>query len=188
MSTFFTADLHFGHTNVIRYAGRPFADADEMDATLIERWNATVSPADTVYVVGDVALCGRPRALAAVRRLHGQKFLVRGNHDGGVTGELAACFGWIKDLATVRVDDADAPDGTQRIVLCHYAMRVWEGSHHGTWHLYGHSHGSLPDDPAARSLDVGVDVWDFRPVPYATIKARMAEKRFVPVDHHGARE
>jgi hypothetical protein len=29
-------------------------------------------------------------------------------------------------------------------VLCHYAMRVWNRSHHGAWHLYGHSQGESP--------------------------------------------
>lgn len=27
MTRWFTADLHFGHTNIIRYCERPFADA-----------------------------------------------------------------------------------------------------------------------------------------------------------------
>ena len=35
----------------------------------------------------------------------------------------------------------------QDIVLCHYAMRVWQKSHYGAWMLYGHSHGTLPDNP-----------------------------------------
>ncbi len=38
----------------------------------------------------------------------------------------------------------------QPIVICHYAMRVWNRSHHGAWHLYGHSHGNLPDTPTSR--------------------------------------
>lgn len=54
MSTvFFTADPHFGHTNIIRYENRPFASAEEMDQELIRRWNETVSPEDTVYLLGD---------------------------------------------------------------------------------------------------------------------------------------
>ena len=35
-------------------------------------------------------------------------------------------------------------DKPQLVVLCHYAMRVWDRSHYGSWHLYGHSHGNLP--------------------------------------------
>jgi hypothetical protein len=34
-----TADLHLGHTNIFTYSGRPFRDAEEMDASMVERWN-----------------------------------------------------------------------------------------------------------------------------------------------------
>ena len=32
---FFTADLHFGHANIIRHCVRPFASVEEMDAALM---------------------------------------------------------------------------------------------------------------------------------------------------------
>lgn len=46
----------------------------------------------------------------------------------------------------------------------------------GSWHLYGHSHGRLPDDPLALSMDVGVDTHDFRPWHFDEIKERMKER------------
>ena len=49
-----------------------------------------------------------------------------------------------------------------RIVLCHYAMRVWNKAHNGSLMLYGHSHDSLPGN--SQSLDVGVDCWGMQPV------------------------
>jgi calcineurin-like phosphoesterase family protein len=184
MNTFFTSDLHFGHANVIQYAGRPFKDAHEMNEALVANWNAVVQPDDEVYVVGDFALCRKEEAARLAERLNGQKYLVRGNHDREVPGKA---FGWIKDMHTVKVPDADAPLGVQRIVLCHYAMRVWDRCHYGTWHLYGHSHGSLPDDPGSLSWDVGVDANGFVPLGVPEIAAIMARKTFVPVDHHRQR-
>lgn len=53
MTTWFTADLHFGHANIINYSGRPFADVTAMNQALIERWNASIHPDDTVWVLGD---------------------------------------------------------------------------------------------------------------------------------------
>ena len=185
MTTFFTSDLHFGHRNVIKYVPRPFSSVEEMDATMIERWNALVAPGDDVYIVGDFALCRPARAVEIAHALNGNKFLVRGNHDKRVEGALHKCFAWVKDVYTAKVPDADAPGGVQRIVLYHYAMRVWDGSHYGAWSLYGHSHGNLADDPNSLSFDIGVDCWDYRPVSYAEVKARMATKRWKPVDHHG---
>ncbi len=38
MSTFFFADPHFGHFNIIEYQQRPFRTTDEMDAAMIENW------------------------------------------------------------------------------------------------------------------------------------------------------
>jgi calcineurin-like phosphoesterase family protein len=71
------------------------------------------------------------------------------------------------------------------IVMCHYAMRVWNRSHRGAWMLYGHSHGSLPDDPGALSIDVGVDCHDYTPISHDDIGRIMAKKTWKPIDHHG---
>jgi len=54
MTTWFTADLHFGHLNIISYAARPFADVDEMNAALRDRWNDCVADDDEVWVLGEV--------------------------------------------------------------------------------------------------------------------------------------
>ena len=35
---FFTSDLYFGHSNIIRAAQRPFDTVEEMDAALIRKW------------------------------------------------------------------------------------------------------------------------------------------------------
>lgn len=180
---FFTSDLHVGHANVIRYSKRPFKDVDEMDAELVRRWNSVVQPEDHVYVVGDFALCHPRRALEVRRQLRGTIYLVLGNHDKGVKAETYD-FAWVKDYYVYKHPLLDG--NKQNIVLFHYAMRVWDKAHHGAWAIYGHSHGSLPDDPNALSLDIGVDNWDYTPVSFEQIQARMAQKTWKPVDHHGS--
>jgi len=65
-------------------------------------------------------------------------------------------------------------------------MRVWNKSHHGAWHLYGHSHGTLPDDKNSLSFDVGVDCHNFTPINFEQVSAIMKKKNFKPIDHHGA--
>ena len=62
------------------------------------------------------------------------------------------------------------------IALMHYAMRVWDRSHHGSWHLYGHSHGSLPPLVGKFSFDAGVDCWNFTPVALDTVKSEMESR------------
>ena len=85
----------------------------------------------------------------------------------------------------LKLPDADAHDGEQLIILSHYAHQVWNRSHHGSWHLYGHSHGSLPDDPASLSFDAGCMLFGMRPISYDKVKEIMRTKWFVPIDHHG---
>lgn len=185
MKIYFTSDLHFGHARVIQYCKRPFSSADGMDQALISNWNSVVTNSDNIYVVGDVSFHrDQARTDEILRQLNGTKFLVFGNHDRHLRGPLLKHFEWSRDLVKIRVQDPTLDHGFQPIVLCHYALRVWEQSHYGCWHLYGHSHGTLPDDPNALSCDVGVDCWNYTPVSYEQLKGRMAQKTWKPIDHH----
>ena len=58
---FYTADLHFLYEPLL--SSRPFVTVEEMDETLIRNWNETVSPEDTVYLVGDIGAGSLPAAL-----------------------------------------------------------------------------------------------------------------------------
>ena len=74
LTVFFTADTHFGDHRTINIQKRPFANVMEMDAALIERWNAVVGPDDVVEPVGRrcVVIFIRPEvevAPDAMRRL-----------------------------------------------------------------------------------------------------------------------
>jgi len=181
----FTSDHHFGHANIIRYSDRPFGSVWEMDETFITNWNEAVGPEDTVYHLGDIFLGDLGAAKRIRERLHGRICLIRGNHDKTADAMGSGSFEWIKDYHELKVADADLRGGVQMIVLCHYAMRIWNAAHRGSWQLYGHSHGSLQDDPEARAFDAGVDCHDYAPISYNQVKQIMARKSFFPVDHHG---
>src|SRR5690606_39140538 len=75
------SDTHFGHENIIKYCDRPFKNIDHMDEEMIERWNSVVQPGDKVYHLGDVYMGSGDRAWKILRRLHGKKRLIVGNHD-----------------------------------------------------------------------------------------------------------
>lgn len=179
-NVWFTADFHFGHTNIIRYCGRPFADAKGMDGEILDRLNSAVADKDLLYFLGDFCRSGKD-ALAYRQKIRCKNvFFVEGNHDAD-TKRISPEFRWWKQLAEVKING-------QVIVTCHYAMRVWHHSFRGSWHLYGHSHGRLPDDPALLSMDVGVDTHDFRPWHFEEIAARMTAKADAIRDsgHHEA--
>jgi len=78
---FFTADLHFGHENIIRHCSRPFASVNEMDEALIANWNAVITSKDEVYILGDLTMRPATEAHQYLVRLKGRKYFIRGNHD-----------------------------------------------------------------------------------------------------------
>lgn len=179
--TYFTSDWHLFHANIIKYSNRPFKDSAEMNAVIQQRLNEKVKEKDWLYFLGDMAFTRYPDHLH--RWLDGLRCqnicVIRGNHDKTAT-DIRNRFRWFKDINEITVEG-------QKIVLCHYAMRVWNKSHFGAWHLYGHSHGSLPDDPNALSMDVGVDTNNFYPYSMEDIKKLMNKKSFKPIDHHGSK-
>jgi calcineurin-like phosphoesterase family protein len=168
-NVWFTADFHLGHKNIIRYCSRAFDTVEEMNRTIIERLNSVVKTNDILYFLGDFCIGPKARAVELRREIRCKKiFAVPGNHDKD-TRKLTQEFSWLGDLAEVSING-------QRIVLCHYAMRVWNHSSHGAWHLYGHSHGRLPSLDASLSMDVGVDTRDFRPWHFDEIQDRMKQR------------
>ncbi len=167
--TWFTSDFHFGHFNIIRYCNRPFTTTEEMDACIVDRMNQCVKPNDTLYFLGDFCM-GSVENVAAYRKRLNCKTIhfVEGNHDK-VTRKSQSIYASWSSLSEIHV-------GTQGIVLCHYAMRVWPHHGRGAWQLYGHSHNNLPDEPLSLSMDVGVDTHDFRPWHFDEVQAVMQAK------------
>ena len=201
MNTFFTADTHFGHANIILYANRPFLDRNtdldergkwiskevacrrsrEMDETLIANWNSVVRKGDTVYHMGDFAF-GFCRDLNPyLDRLNGNIHWIPGNHEKAAW-LVKHRFVSHSPLMEVKVRFSKE---VKLVVLCHYAMRVWNKSHWGSYHLYGHSHGTLEDLNNSLSFDVGVDCHNLYPVSAERVEEIMSKKEFRPIDHHG---
>lgn len=216
--TWFTSDTHFSHGNIIKYSKRPFLKDEQMslvesrsfcvpndqvkehDDILIENWNRRVRPHDVVYHLGDFAFCRPGYAHQIFNRLNGKIHLVLGNHDSLVhdNPDIQDRLVWHRQYAEISVN-------RQKIVLCHYAFRVWNRAHHGSWNLYGHSHGSLVDDPNAKSFDVGIDsvaaklnsIYGYRsempkrewycPISFEELNRIMEQKKYTPVDHHNER-
>jgi calcineurin-like phosphoesterase family protein len=69
---------------------------------------------------------------------------------------------------------AELEEGGTFLVLCHYPLRSWHRMSRGALNLHGHSHGRLA--PLPRQVDVGVDVWNFRPITLADIRAHLRRR------------
>jgi calcineurin-like phosphoesterase family protein len=158
MALYFTSDTHFGHGGALGFFRRPFGSVAAMDEALIRAWNETVGTRDEVWHLGDFAIKQSASRMATILgALSGRKRLVRGNND---SDDTAALGGWLevveaKELALDHV----------RLVLTHHPM---ERVPDGVLNLHGHSHGRRKQRPGW--VDVGVDVWDYRPVAWERLR------------------
>ena len=84
------SDTHLRHSNILKFTdsatgalirGNRFADVDDMDEHMIERWNSVVKPGDIVYHLGDVVMGDTEWFKKNWPRLTGSKRLIVGNHD-----------------------------------------------------------------------------------------------------------
>ena len=85
---FVWSDQHFFHSNIIKYANRPFADVDEMHSVLLANYKAVVRPNDICIWVGDVGFAKDPTINHMLDAYPGYKILIAGNHDFGKRKKL----------------------------------------------------------------------------------------------------
>ena len=172
----FTADTHFGHRRMVE--SREFVSADEMDEAMIKSWNSVVNPQDLVYHLGDFSFRKKEETLMILKRLNGKIHLVKGNHDKIIKNvEVSTKFVWVKDYFNLKVNK-------EKIILCHFPFETWDKSHYGSWHLHGHSHGSLITTRDIKRFDVGVDTNNLIPYHLEEITEIMAKRGYEAVDHH----
>jgi len=157
--SYFTADEHYDHENIIRYCNRPFKSVIEMQEQLIANHNSVVTKYDITVHAGDLSFT-EECAKKIIPRLNGNHIFVVGSHDKWLKNNTRQI--WEKKIEGVHV------------VVCHYAMRTWNKSHWNSWQLYGHSHGRLL--PEGKQWDIGVDNNKFNPVSFDRLKAIMAER------------
>jgi len=176
MKTWFISDTHFQHKNILEYSERPFEDIYEHDQALIDIWNEYVQPTDVVYHIGDFALGNDfDRIEHICGSLSGFIHLIPGNHDTLRKLEIYGRYFTIEPpLLHLRKPN---------VILCHYPLAVWHGSHFGIPHLHGHSHGSYVSE--GKILDVGVDVEPkYRPKEWEELEDKLSKIKYKQKDHH----
>lgn len=159
MPDYVVSDAHFDHANIIDYCDRPFADVEEMNAALIERWNATVGDGEVLFLGDFVMSSDLPEFLRWFDELDGEVLFVPGDHDQVVPDRLL-------DLHVFERYQFEA--GGHRFRCVHDpddAPESFDG-----WVLHGHHHDNWPDrfplvDPGERRVNVSVELLDYRPLP-----------------------
>lgn len=150
MRMFVCADPHFGHVNILKYAGRPFATIEEHDAELVRRWNSVVGKDDSVWLLGDVVM--NKRRIEPLMQLNGSIHLVMGNHDNH--GE-----DWPGMSIFASRHGAVKYGG---YLLTHYPVHPVQVAF-VKGNIHGHMHDKKIDDP--RYINVSMEHIEYTPQP-----------------------
>lgn len=196
---FFTSDSHFGHKNIVRGTSewdligiyqytRAFDTMEEHNYTLINNINSLVKHDDILYHLGDWSFGGHENIKKFRDQLNCQEIhLIFGNHDQHIEPidspyrELFTSCSYVKELS-INIDKKYGIVGKQKFFLSHYSHQVWNKSHHGSIHLFGHSHNTLKG--IGKSMDVGVDTNNLLPYHLDEIMDIIVKIPTKIVDHH----
>lgn len=201
----FTSDTHFGHKNICRGVSkwdnkenttRDFNTVEEMNQAIVKGINRKVKYDDTLYHLGDWSFGGISKIYEFWKQLECKNIhLILGNHDHHIeeNNEIYTeqssilthdLFKSVQHTKEINVN------GTM-IFMSHYSHRVWNKSHKGTIHLYGHSHGTLENFPHGKSMDVGIDSYyrsfkKYEPFHIDEIRTLMKDREIKMIDHHNS--
>ena len=198
MARYFTSDLHLGSSLINKYAHRPFKDAKEALDCLTDNICKTCDCYDSLIHVGDFMLTGADRHGVEedhgldmslkdyLANINPRVTLLAGNHDDGHNCE-ADCKSMVLDLnqnyrnVSVGHYPSTSPvikkTWSGRTIFTKHSVNGYQGWN-GTAqkphiHLCGHVHDKwlLKYDAAKHVLNVnvGVDVWGYKPVRDAEI-------------------
>lgn len=176
-AVFLVSDTHFGHAGVCKFMRndgvtklRPWDNPEEMDEEMVKRWNETVRPNDKVYHLGDVVI--NRKALSIMRRLKGDKVLIRGNHDIFRLEDYTPFF---RDIRGYHVMNG--------MILSHIPVHEESLGRFGT-NIHGHLHANRVmkmDEYGTSRIDpryhcVCVEQTDFRPILFEDVIKTIKEE------------
>jgi len=158
MKKWFIADTHFSHTNIIRYAARPYASVEEMNINLIDNWNRSVAIDDQVFFLGDFGLGDVDHLHSICSQLHGNKICIRGNHDRNASWMTRVGFNVVLESAFLKI-------GRHTVELIHIPTDPAPAH----FQFHGHVHDKRPNKIIQNQLNLCVEVWEYKPIAEKTL-------------------
>jgi calcineurin-like phosphoesterase family protein len=169
-NTWFVADPHWDHPNIIIHCNRPYLKAgdlndqhrwvseeikqartDEMNADMLNTWNSFVGKKDTTIIVGDYAWKNHRKW---INETNGKKIFLIGSHDKMPMD----CLDLFKP--DWMCDDMAQPEVVKTLCqfrevhtslirkicgqdmhLYHWPCSSWQGKPRNSWFVHGHVHG-----------------------------------------------
>lgn len=154
-----------------------------MNKKMIADWNMRVTKRDTVYMLGDftmIRMKGLYEVLEIIDQLNGTIHVIFGNHDHKEMWHVIAIMRPGKVI--IEGERLETKINGHEITMCHFSHQAWNKSHFGAWHMFGHSHNTLPG--IGKSMDVGVDAHyalhhNWAPFSFEEVKEFLDNKEIV---------
>lgn len=190
---FVSSDFHAYHKNICTGTTtwnsgscRCFENEVLMTDKLVENINNKVGAEDILIHLGDWSFGGKDKIKLFRDRINCKKIIaLKGNHDYNIVKDVSLqrlFFKWYGDYDVDPIVSFKV--GGHNYACSHYSLLVWDGAQHGVRNLFGHSHGSLMDNPFSLGEDVGVDCHNLTPLSFVEVEEHMSKKIWKPVDHH----
>ena len=159
MKYWLTGDTHLNHNKIIEYDNRPFKSVEHMDREIVRRWNERVKPEDTVIHLGDFGFLKGEKNFGYYRsQLNGNLVLLEGNHDNN-----------------------NSMNSIIQCIVINYGGEDWWCEHYPTYkfkyNLCAHVHKlwKIRREGYMICVNVGMPVWEYRPVSIEEIKGRIGK-------------
>lgn len=193
---YFMSDPHFDHVNICcgvskwndKSSCRDFDTVAEMNNAILSSINSFVKTHDELWILGDFAFGDKNkipywRSLIRCNNVN----LIYGNHDKHIrqSYELRSLFHSCKDYDEIHIKDSDG--NKHGLILFHYYIGgVWNKAGRGYYHLFGHSHNSLPRECIrGKCFDIVWDAWHKPLSEYEVCQEMVSRDEFEQIDHHG---
>ena len=157
----YAIDPHFDHARIIMFCSRPYENVEQMNQSIIDKWNARVTKDDHAYILGDICM-SVSGFVKYLQMLNGVKHIILGNHDPKNIEKQKIPGVFFHDLIH-RVKE-----GGDSVILCHYPIHEWPNYYRGAYHFYGHVHGTRLSHHE-KAFEVCCDVLNFEPKTFKEI-------------------
>lgn len=211
-----TSDTHYNHANIClsttkwnldeinkEHAGvRNFESLEKMNKTIVNGINNYVKPNDILIHLGDWSFGGKESIYDFRKQILCKNiYLCLGNHDYHIqknepiiiNDDLISIFPSNLFKLVTQVFEFkvkfNKKSKAKQFFASHYSHRIWNKSHHGVYHVFGHSHGSLDNYEWGRSMDIGIDsafkiLGEYRPFHIKEIYDILSKRDAKIIDHH----
>ncbi|UIW10558.1 phosphoesterase [Aeromonas phage BUCT695] len=160
--TFFIADGHFGHRNILNFR-KQFKTIKEHDDYIIDNINSVATKRDKIFFLGDWVF--NPQALSLIARIKcPHKHLVMGNHDD-YNADLLSVFNTIS-----------GPIKYKEFWLTHIPVHPMELR--GKYNIHGHMHDAVVKDP--NYISVCCEQIGYTPISLDEIRSKIHERKTKP--------